>query len=74
MLDFYRAFLALGEKRRAEIQRVIREYVGERDRLDEIGLGELMNRLEEDRVTVLDVRPREEYEQGHLSGGGFDPP
>ncbi len=66
VLEFYRAFLTLGESRRAEIQRVIRQYVGRRDRMNEIGLEELMGRLEEDRITVLDVRPREEFEQGHL--------
>ena len=39
-----------------------------RDEMEAVGPEELLRRLETGEVTVLDVRPGVEYEQGHLPG------
>lgn len=43
-------------------------YLGDRDRLEQIGRDELVERLERGDVIVLDVRPAAEYAAGHLPG------
>lgn len=43
-----------------------RDYLGDRDRLDEISRDELVRRIVAGDVFVVDVRPRTEYDAGHL--------
>ncbi len=45
-----------------------RAYVGDREGLEEIGRKELVERLFRGEVLVIDVRPRAEYEAGHIEG------
>ena len=59
---------ALAHARFAEIDRVTREYLDGRDDLEPISARELQRRMREEDVTVIDVRPREEYESGHIPG------
>ena len=50
----------------AEVERAAREYLG--DDVDEIGRDELTARLRKGDVVLVDVRPTEEYEAGHIDG------
>ncbi len=43
-------------------------YLGDRSRLDEIGRGELAQRIADGDVVVVDVRPAAEYASGHIAG------
>lgn len=43
-------------------------YLGDRTRLDEISRGELVQRLADGDVVVVDVRPTAEYASGHIAG------
>jgi rhodanese-related sulfurtransferase/DNA-binding transcriptional ArsR family regulator len=52
----------------AEIDRLAEAYLGPRDGLQPITREELDRRLRTGEATVIDVRPRAEYEAGHLSG------
>jgi rhodanese-related sulfurtransferase len=45
-----------------------RAYVGDRDQLEAITRDELRGRLDRGEVTVIDVRPRAEYDAGHIPG------
>ncbi len=56
------------ERHLAEVERVIEEYYDAHDGLEPISRAELMARLEEGTATVLDVRPPDEYDAGHLPG------
>jgi rhodanese-related sulfurtransferase len=56
----------LGEARLSEVDAVVAEYLGDRSKLEAVGAVELKRRLQE--VVVLDVRPRDEYEAGHIRG------
>jgi rhodanese-related sulfurtransferase len=64
----WRAVRDLGQARLAEVDRVVREYLGHRDDMDAVSAAELRRRLRDGEVTVLDVRPRAEYEAGHIAG------
>jgi rhodanese-related sulfurtransferase/DNA-binding transcriptional ArsR family regulator len=68
VLRFLRTLQALGRSRLAEVEQVAALYIDQRDELDPVGLAELRRLSREDTVTVIDVRPREEYEAGHIPG------
>jgi rhodanese-related sulfurtransferase len=50
----------------AEVERAAREYLGED--VEEIGRDELIARLRKGDVVLVDVRPAEEFEAGHIEG------
>jgi rhodanese-related sulfurtransferase len=47
---------------------LVRDYVGDRSRLEEIGRDELVDRIQAGDVVVVDVRPDAEYANGHIPG------
>jgi ArsR family transcriptional regulator len=63
-----RALRQTSERHIAEIDRVVSGYFNERDCLEAISRNELLQRTKEGLVTVLDVRPSEEFEIGHIPG------
>ena len=65
---FLRDLQALGHSRLAEVEQVASLYLDGRDELEPITLDELRRRLREGDVTVVDVRPEEEYRAGHIPG------
>jgi rhodanese-related sulfurtransferase/DNA-binding MarR family transcriptional regulator len=56
----------VGEARIAQIDRIVDTYLHERNQLQPIGAAELLQRLVDGNVVLLDVRPVEEYAAGHL--------
>jgi rhodanese-related sulfurtransferase/DNA-binding transcriptional ArsR family regulator len=63
-----RSLQELGRSRLAEVQQVTHLYLDGRDALEPVTLTELRKLVNDDRVTVIDVRPREEFEAGHIPG------
>lgn len=57
-----------GEHNRSEIRELVSDSFHRRDRLESITREELLSRLQEHSVTLLDVRPEEEFALGHLPG------
>lgn len=68
VLRFYVALRDLAQVRLTEVDQVVRDYFLARDDLEPITREELVERAAHDRVIVLDVRPRHEYEAGHIPG------
>ena len=66
--DFYRSLRALAESRLAEVEQVTRAYLSERGAMEAVRPEELLRRVRKGEVTVLDVRPVEEYRAGHVAG------
>lgn len=56
----------LARARLKEVERVSRDYLHRRGALEAVDDAELLRRVKAGAVTVLDVRPREEYEAGHI--------
>jgi rhodanese-related sulfurtransferase/biotin operon repressor len=86
VLDVFAAIRRIAEHHSAEVDRVVRSYFQARDALEPVSRAELLQRLRTGLVTVLDVRPADEYALGHLPGAisiqlrelehrlaGFDP-
>jgi ArsR family transcriptional regulator len=57
---------AIAERNVAEVQQVMRRYFHARDSLEPISRRELRQRLRSGTVTVLDVRPEDDFALGHL--------
>ena len=66
--DFFRALRQLAESRLAEIERLTRDFLEARGVLEPVDRETLLGRVRRGEVTVLDVRPSEEYGAGHIPG------
>ncbi len=66
--EFFFSLRALASDRYAEVDQLMRDYFEARDELDPVGRSELLARVDDGDVIVLDVRPGEEYEAGHIPG------
>ena len=62
------ALRQLAESRLAEVQQVTTEYLAARESMEPVEADELLLRAQRGEVTVLDVRPEQEFHAGHLSG------
>lgn len=58
----------VGERNVAEVGRVMTDYFRARDALEAVSREDLVSRLHDGLVTVLDVRPEDEFAVGHLPG------
>lgn len=58
---------AVAERNLAEVDQIVRAYYRERDALEPVSREELLERLRDGLVTVLDVRPADEYALGHIA-------
>jgi len=68
VLRFWLSLRALGEARLAEVRRIVETYLKDRKSLQAITTDQLRERLSRRNVVVLDVRPAEEYDAGHIQG------
>lgn len=62
-----RVWLALGDasaSQLAEVERAVRDYLG--DEVEEISRDELLERLRREDAVLVDVRPADEFESGHI--------
>lgn len=66
VFSLWQAMRNVGEARIAEIDRLVQTYLHDRSLLQPISAAELLQRLIEGNVILLDVRPAEEYAAGHL--------
>lgn len=62
------ALRRVAEHHVAEVDRLINSYLTVKDDLEPIPRDELLARARDGHVTVIDVRPPEEYAAGHLPG------
>ncbi|MGH7619882.1 MAG: ArsR/SmtB family transcription factor [Gemmatimonadaceae bacterium] len=59
---------ALGHSRLTDVQHVVRLYLDGHDELEPVTFKELRQLMREGDVTVVDVRPSEEFDAGHIPG------
>lgn len=68
VLDLLAALRRIAERNVAEVERIVRSYFDDRDSLEPVSRKELTDRLRAGTVTVLDVRPEDEFALGHVPG------
>ncbi len=66
--QFFRSLRNLAGTRLTEVREITREFLSDRRGLEPVDRDALLGRVREGAVTVLDVRPSEEYRAGHLQG------
>lgn len=52
----------------AEVTQLVQTYLTSKDSLEPVSVNDLADRIRSGLVTVVDVRPKEEYAAGHLPG------
>ena len=62
------ALRVVGQENLAEVDKLVRLYFDSKDSLEPLPAKELLQRAKTGVVTVLDVRPPEEYAAGHIRG------
>ena len=70
VVGFWRALQGFARESRGDIERLVHKYLGDDGSdVEELTKEELWRRLQrKNRLIVLDVRPQEEYEAGHIPG------
>jgi ArsR family transcriptional regulator len=58
----------VAERNVAEVTRILRSYFLQRDELEPVSRAELQERMKKGLVTLIDVRPEDEFRLGHLPG------
>jgi ArsR family transcriptional regulator len=68
VLGLIAALSGIAERNLAEVDRIRRSYFDDRDSMEPVSREELLQRTRAGLVTVLDVRPADEFEVGHVPG------
>jgi rhodanese-related sulfurtransferase len=66
--EFFRTMRVLAESRLAEVEQIKRRFLEGREGMEPVDREALLELVREGAVTVLDVRPIEEYNAGHMPG------
>jgi rhodanese-related sulfurtransferase len=66
VLSLWLSLREVSVARLAEVERAARDYLG--DEVDAIGRDELLERMRAGEVVLIDVRPGEEFDAGHIEG------
>ena len=66
VIELWSALQAISAGRIAEVERAAREYLGEP--VEAVTRDELVPRLRKGELVLVDVRPEEEFEAGHIDG------
>lgn len=64
----WKAVRDLGIEQMAEIERVVRRFRESRKSFETLSSSELIKKMQEEEITIIDVRPEHEFEEGHISG------
>ena len=64
--EFFRAMRVLAENQLAEVEQIKGRFLEGRDGMEPVDRDALLTLVREGAVTVLDVRPLEEYNAGHI--------
>lgn len=68
VLEAFAAIRSVAERHSAEVERVVRGWFDRRDDMEPVSREELAGRMREGLVTVIDVRPADEFALSHLPG------
>ncbi|MHB9014338.1 MAG: ArsR/SmtB family transcription factor [Ignavibacteriaceae bacterium] len=68
VIKYWKSLQTLAEQSAAELREVIKSFLEERSVLEPISMKELQSKIKKNEITIIDVRPKEEYINGHLPG------
>ncbi|MFF2016179.1 ArsR/SmtB family transcription factor [Paenibacillus sp. NPDC058177] len=68
ILGFLNSLWRLSESQLAEITRIKSNFMNNFEEIQTLSLNEVLNKVEDGSIILLDVRPAEEFEAGHIPG------
>jgi rhodanese-related sulfurtransferase/biotin operon repressor len=68
VMDVLTGLRRIAEHNVADVERIVRTYFENRDNLEPVSREELLKRSRAGEVTILDVRPEDEFALGHVPG------
>jgi DNA-binding transcriptional ArsR family regulator len=68
VIDLLNKLRQVAERELADVDRLVNTYLTVKDRLEPIAREELLDRVNNGLVSVIDVRPAEEFSAGHVPG------
>jgi rhodanese-related sulfurtransferase/DNA-binding transcriptional ArsR family regulator len=68
VIELLNALRQVAGRHVADVERLVNTYLTVKDKLEPVPRDELLARVQHDLVTVIDVRPVEEYAAGHVPG------
>ncbi|RWM06407.1 MAG: metalloregulator ArsR/SmtB family transcription factor [Mesorhizobium sp.] len=68
VLSAFASVRGVAERHLAEVDRIVRGYFDARDRMRPVGRDELQSLMRDGLVTLIDVRPPDEFALGHVPG------
>ncbi|MCP3850446.1 MAG: metalloregulator ArsR/SmtB family transcription factor [Gammaproteobacteria bacterium] len=68
VIELFSSLRQVAEHRLTDVQQLVNTFLTVKDELEPIPAEELLGRVRDGLVTVLDVRPPEEYKAGHVPG------
>jgi rhodanese-related sulfurtransferase/biotin operon repressor len=68
VLSAFASLQSVAKQNVAEVDRIVRTYFDDRDSMEPVSRKDLLNRMREGLVTVIDVRPPDEYALAHVAG------
>jgi rhodanese-related sulfurtransferase len=68
VFDLLRTLQAIGHQRLAEVDQLVELYLDGRDELEPVTIEELRRMMRAGDVTVIDVRPADEFSAAHIPG------
>lgn len=68
VVDLFNTLRAVSERHLADVDKLVSTYLTVKDDLEPVPREELLDRVRDNLVTLIDVRPLEEYEAGHVIG------
>ena len=68
VLAAFAAIRAVAERHSAEVERVVRGWFDRHDEMEPISRAELASRMADGLVTIIDVRPADDFALGHVPG------
>lgn len=63
----WKALRELGVDRMASIEKLVNDFRHSKFKLESVTIDELIKKMNSGKVTILDVRPENEYRQGHIA-------
>jgi len=73
VIELLNALRNVAGRHLADVERLVNTYLTVKDKLEPVPRDELLARVQDDLVTVIDVRPAEEYAAGHVPGAANIP-
>lgn len=68
VIDLLNNLRKVAERELADVNLLLNTYLTVKDKLEPIAREDLLNRVTDGQVSVIDVRPSEEYKVGHIPG------